>query len=216
MGFFSQLQKSKNYDDVYSVRKSKKKPRRRKPKKDPLENISMGFFSGQMKEQPTQEESATAAKETEQTQLSDRLEPFYGWAPAADERLRAGIEYSIPLILPTLAYLLQYSSYAWSYCFVLPVFHTLETMLTDFGPKATGLHLKWTPITPLMHLSIDLCLFHPFCMAMFVWPDIFGPTVYFQAFALLAVEYVYWACAYKDVVVRRREAELANAKVKLK
>jgi hypothetical protein len=216
MGFFTQIQDSGlEYDQVQGVTELKKKviKRKRKKKPDLLKNISMGFFSGQQTEIANNEPVVAnempkrrIVETSNDKQLSDHLKPLYNWAPVLDEKARYAMEYSLPLVVPTVASSLKFSSYAYVYCFILPVVHTLETMLTTFGPKAPYLHLKFAPINPMFHLCADLILLHPICMAMVIWPDLYGPHAYTLAAILLVLEYIYWAVAYKSLVVQR-EAE---------
>mmetsp|Transcript_21788 Transcript_21788/g.45820 ORF Transcript_21788/g.45820 Transcript_21788/m.45820 type:complete len:964 (-) Transcript_21788:155-3046(-) len=210
MGFFSQLEEM-GLKDVKGVTQTKKKKitRKRKPKPDLLKNVSMGFFSCQIEPEP---EGKTKRRLVETNQLappqqsdgSSSMSALYNWAPAVDERARFAMEYSLPIVVPGVAILSKYSSYAFWYCLLLPVFHTLETMLTDFGPKASNYHLKCAFITPTMHLWMDLMLLHPICMAMFIWPSYYGAYAYHHGAVLLVLEFIYWAVAYKDIVNRKR------------
>lgn len=160
MGFFSQLQDNGQFDQVVGEvekKKRKKAKRRRKPKADPLAGVSMGFFSGQM---PT----APSVPANDRRDVSDLIQPLYNWAPVLDERVRAGMEFSLPLVLPAVAVLSSYSSFAWVYCIALPIVHTFEVLLTNFGPKASRFRFKSAPITPMMHMCCDLLLLHPMCI----------------------------------------------------
>ncbi len=216
MGFFSQLE-DMGLTDVKGVTQTKKKKiiRKRKPKPDLLKNVSMGFFSCQVEQEqksaPEHEPEVMPKRRLVETnqlahpQQSDgspSLSALYNWAPTVDERARFAMEYSLPIVVPGVAVLSQYSSYAFWYCLLLPIFHTLETMLTDFGPKASNYHLKCAFITPTMHLWMDLMLLHPICMAMFIWPSCYGPHAYHHGAVLLVLEFIYWAVAYKDIVIR--------------
>ena len=206
MGFFSQLEENGLYD-VKGVTEIKKKVirRRRKPKPDLLQNVSMGFFSSQIDSEPPEARPKRRLVETAQARdFSEQIAPLYDWAPTVDERTRFALEYSLPIVLPGVAILSKFTTPAFIYCVLLPVGHTLETILTDFGPKASDLRLKNAPITPMMHMCLDLLILLPLIISAFVWPQLYGPHAYTQGAVLIVLSYVYWAAAYKDVVLRRR------------
>ncbi|KAL7527522.1 hypothetical protein ACHAWF_002211 [Thalassiosira exigua] len=201
MGFFSQLQDSDLYGQVVGTTGVNKRKRRRK-KPDPLAGVSMGFFSGQMNATTTTESSLTK-------ELSERIEPLYDWAPALDERLRSAGELGLPVLLPTVAIMGTYTGFAWWYCMSLPVVHTVETLLTNFGPKAAGLHLGFSPITPFVHMCIDLLILIPINIIALVWPGGgFGEYAFVHGTFFLILEYIYWSFAYKAIVMQRKEAKL--------
>lgn len=212
MGFFSQLEEMglKNVKGITQTKK-KKITRKRKPKPDLLKNVSMGFFSCQIEQDSEPEEKpkrrlveTNQIAQPQQSDGSPSMSALYNWAPTVDERARFAMEYSLPIAVPGVAILSKYSSYAFWYCLLLPIFHTLETMLTDFGPKASNYHLKCAFITPTMHLCMDLMLLHPICMAMFIWPSYYGSYAYYHGTVLLVLEFIYWAVAYKDIVNKKR------------
>jgi hypothetical protein len=219
MGFFSQLQDEGLYDQVKGttgVKKRKKNMRHRKPKPDHLKNVSMGFFSGLSGDTtvvPNEVKPKRRLVELGAIDVANALAPLYTWAPTLDESQRFAMEYSLPIVVPGVAMLAQYSSWAYKYCIILPVVHTLETMFTSFGPDCQHLHLRFAPITPFMHLCLDLLLLHPICMAMVIWPHLYGLYAYHQAAFLFFLEYIYWAVAYKDIVVKRKEKVQVRGKI---
>mmetsp|Transcript_1570 Transcript_1570/g.3343 ORF Transcript_1570/g.3343 Transcript_1570/m.3343 type:complete len:663 (+) Transcript_1570:82-2070(+) len=204
MGFFSGMSVSPENMVEKSVEDEKtetqpRRRRRRNPKPDLLENITMGFFS--------MAPPVSIAKQSEQREFSNIIKPLYSWAPDFDEKTRVASEYALPVILPVAAVGFRFSSYGIAYAIVLPVLHTLECALTNFGPDTKSYRFSYAPISPFWHLVLDECLSIPLAISMIVFPQHFGPYSYFLAFYIFCNEYVHWAYAYKDIVRRRTKSK---------
>lgn len=189
MGFFSGMSVSPENMVEKSVKEENtetqpRRRRRRNPKPDLLENITMGFFS--------MTPPVPIAKQSEQPEFSDIIKPLYSWAPDFDEKTRVASEYALPVILPAAAVGFKFSSYGIAYAIVLPVLHTLECALTNFGPETKSFRFSYAPISPFWHLVLDECLSLPLAISMILFPQHFGPYSYFLAFYILCNEYVHW------------------------
>uniref|UniRef100_A0A7S1FWP4 Uncharacterized protein n=2 Tax=Corethron hystrix TaxID=216773 RepID=A0A7S1FWP4_9STRA len=96
--------------------------------------------------------------------------------PSLSEKQQCLLEYSLPIILPAMFSLLNFSSFGLRWCLILVVGHTVETTFTDFGSSVGRLRLA-ERISPLAHHLIDCAWLHSLISAMLLTPHFF---IYFS------------------------------------
>ena len=96
----------------------------------------------------------------------------YKKCPSLSEKQQCLSEYSLPLILPGMFYLLNLSPFALYWCLIIVVGHTIETALTNFGHSVKCFRISGQ-ISPLMHHLIDCGWLHTLISAMLLKPSNF-------------------------------------------
>ena len=95
------------------------------------------------------------ARYEEPAPTTDRLAPLYEWGTELDEVTQNCLEYSLPVTLPALSWLLGYSRAGIWFCILTVVFHTLESAITNFGPRTQRFRFPFAPLDQVTHMLID-------------------------------------------------------------
>ena len=96
----------------------------------------------------------------------------YRKCPSMTEKQQCITEYSLPLVLPAMFYLLNLSPFAIQWCLAIVLGHTIETTLTNFGHSVKCFRISG-PISPLLHHFLDCGWLHTLISAMFLKPSHF-------------------------------------------
>lgn len=176
MGFFNQLEGLPC--DVA--------PRPKPP--DLTQNLGIGFFT---RVETQQQESAPKRRRVEAAipqEESRRVLPV-------DERVYTMVEFfMVSFLRPITLFPIHsgsFTPFASNFCWIIIVIHTLETLLTNFGPKSKFLHLPFAFIRPLQHFLIDHLLIGSLVLCVLVYPREFGPFPYHKAAVLSLLLVIY-------------------------
>lgn len=88
-------------------------------------------------------------------------------------KYQAFYDYSSPIALPALFYYMDFSSFGIYWAIFLIIGHTIQALLTDYGPDARNLVLI-PKINLLKHLFLDILWVHSLFSAMVLVPEYFG------------------------------------------
>lgn len=121
---------------------------------------------------------------------------WYELCATLTPRQQAMMEYSLPMTLPTMFYILELSRFGVAWCVVIVIGHTLETLFTGFGPSARDLNYK-PVIAPLEHNLIDCMWLHTLISAMIIGPHHFGPGGFYLGLVLTQTLPIYLAVSFK-------------------
>ena len=144
----------------------------------------------------------------EEPAITDRLAPLYEWGTELDEVTQNCLEYSLPVTLPALSWLLGYSRAGIWFCVLTVVFHTLESAITNFGPRTQRFRFPFAPLDPVTHMFIDCGIIWGHSLIYAVFPHHFGPHPYILSFCIWCTLPYYVASSYKTHVYKARREEL--------
>mmetsp|Transcript_3242 Transcript_3242/g.9313 ORF Transcript_3242/g.9313 Transcript_3242/m.9313 type:complete len:891 (-) Transcript_3242:315-2987(-) len=144
--------------------------------------------------------------------ITDRLAPLYDWGTELDEVTQNYLEYSLPVTLPALSWLLGYSRVGIWFCILTVVFHILESALTNFGPRTRSLRFPFAPIAPVTHMFIDCGLIWGHSLVYALFPRHFGPHPYILSFCIWCTLPYYVASSYKTYVYKVRREKIMGSK----
>lgn len=152
------------------------------------------------------------ARYEEPAPTTDRLAPLYEWGTELDEVTQNCLEYSLPVTLPALSWLLGYSRAGIWFCILTVVFHTLESAITNFGPRTQRFRFPFAPLDPVTHMFIDSAIIWGHSLIYALFPHHFGPHPYILSFCIWCTLPYYVASSYKTHVykVRREEFMASN------
>ena len=148
------------------------------------------------------------ARYEEPAPTTDRLAPLYEWGTELDEVTQNCLEYSLPVTLPALSWLLGYSRAGIWFCVLTVVFHTLESAITNFGPRTQSFRFPFAPLDPVTHMLIDCGIIWGHSLIYALFPHHFGPHPYILSFCIWCTLPYYVASSYKTHVYRVRREEL--------
>lgn len=158
-------------------------------------------------ETSTRQGAAKRPRYEEPTTTEDRLAPLYNWGTELDEVKQNYLEYSLPVTLPFLSWLLGYSRAGIWFCVFTVVFHTLEASLTNFGPRTKSLRFSFAPLAPVTHMFIDCFIIWTHSLVYTLFPHHFGPHPYWLSFCIFNTVPYYMASSYKTHVLKIKRAK---------
>ena len=135
------------------------------------------------------------------------------WGTELDEVTQTCLEYSLPITLPALSWLLGYSSNGIRFCVITFLLHTLESALTDFGPRTDRFRFLSAPLTPIIHMFLDCVIVLTHSLFYVLFPHHFGKHPYATSFCFICTLPYYVASSYKTHLNKiRREKEAILSK----
>ncbi|CAJ1970126.1 unnamed protein product [Cylindrotheca closterium] len=98
-------------------------------------------------------------------------------------KVAACVEYASPFSMPLLCQYLDMSSFGMAWVYVFSVGHTIQALLTDYGPNSEYFRLSPT-IGIVPHHFMDIMWMHTHFAGLVLYPALFGPDamVLFKAF----------------------------------
>lgn len=106
----------------------------------------------------------------------DNLNRWYRYLPIIPTpRLQAQLEYSSPLSLSAACYFLDISTFGMWWSFIFTVGHTVQSMLTSYGPNTESFTLS-PEIGIVPHHFMDMMWMHSHFSCLVLLPDLFGPS----------------------------------------
>ena len=125
-----------------------------------------------------------------------------------DEVTQNCLEYSLPVTLPALSWLLGYSRAGVWFCIATVIFHTLESALTNFGPQTVGFRCNFAPISPVKHMIIDCVIILSHSIFYVLFPHHFGKHPYVLSFCIICTLPYYVASSYKTHLHKLRREQM--------
>lgn len=124
-----------------------------------------------------------------------------------DEVTQTCLEYSLPITLPALSWLLGYSPTGVWFCIATVIVHTMESALTNFGPQTVGLRCKFAPVSPVTHMIIDCVIILSHSISYVLFPHHFGKIPFTLSFCIFCTLPYYVASSYKTHLHKTRKKE---------
>ena len=125
-----------------------------------------------------------------------------------DEVTQNCLEYSLPVTLPALSWLLGYSRAGVWFCIATVIFHTLESALTNFGPQTVGFRCNFAPVSPVKHMIIDCVIILSHSISYVLFPNHFGKHPYVLSFCIICTLPYYVASSYKTHLHKTRREQM--------
>ncbi len=143
----------------------------------------------------------------------------YRVCPSLNEKQQYISEYLLPIVLPGIFYLLNLSSFGLRWCFTMVIGHTIETILTNFGPSTR--HFRAIAlISPILHHFIDCLWLHSLISAMLLCPHKFTSAsasasdpvvdrrkVTYAAYLLIQTLPIYLVVSFKSNYIKRQHQQ---------
>ena len=124
-----------------------------------------------------------------------------------DEVTQTCLEYSLPVTLPALSWLLGYSRAGVWFCIATVIVHTIESALTNFGPETVGFRCNFAPVSPVKHMIIDCVIILSHSISYVLFPHHFGKHPYVLSFCIICTLPYYVASSYKTHCIKLRESK---------
>ena len=132
------------------------------------------------------------------------------WVPTLSESTQQKLEYTLPITLAILGWLLSYTWKGHAACMLVIVLHTIEVAVTNFGDAAATMRVA-AVLTPTAHDCIDVCLISGLALTMILFPSEFGAFPTATSIALECTIPPYLLISFKTL-----DARLAGDKRRFK
>jgi hypothetical protein len=124
---------------------------------------------------------------------------FFEHVPLLTERQQTLVEYIAPsAFTPLFKFVFGYTPFAVAWVTIMYIGHTMQTMVTTFGPETKSMRFRaW--LTPLVHHLLDTYVWnHSMITAMLLYPELFGHMSYWLAvFFTMAQQQLYMVVSLK-------------------